>query len=170
MKIPEEHTIQINDRIIKISRTDNNRYSVNGETRNVDFFPQGRIYRVRYQDQNLNVFIKKIAINVYEVWIKHHIVRVFLHDHRSMLMTNFSTSTSVKDKSFAIKAPMPGIVVNMMVKKGDYVQKGSELIILEAMKMENKLISTSSGYIMSILIKQGEIVEKDQILLTINND
>jgi biotin carboxyl carrier protein len=64
-----------------------------------------------------------------------------------------------------VKAPMPGMVLNILVTEGQEVKKGDTLIILEAMKMENSLKSPSDGVIKKIAVNKGVAVEKNQILI-----
>ena len=64
-----------------------------------------------------------------------------------------------------IKAPMPGMVLNILVTVGQEVKKGEPLIVLEAMKMENILKSPTDGVIKKIAINKGVAVEKNQILI-----
>ena len=64
-----------------------------------------------------------------------------------------------------IKAPMPGMVLNILVSEGQEVKKGDALIILEAMKMENILKSPTDGVIKKIAINKGVAVEKNQLLV-----
>ncbi len=64
-----------------------------------------------------------------------------------------------------IKAPMPGMVLNILVTEGQEVKKGDALIILEAMKMENILKSPTDGVIKKIAINKGIAVEKNQLLV-----
>lgn len=64
-----------------------------------------------------------------------------------------------------IKAPMPGMVLNILVTEGQEVKKGDPLIVLEAMKMENILKSPTDGVIKKIAINKGIAVEKNQILI-----
>jgi len=64
-----------------------------------------------------------------------------------------------------IKAPMPGLIVKIMVAPGDSVEKGQVLLNFEAMKMENQLKSTGSGTIKSVLVEEGNKIEKGQILI-----
>jgi len=64
-----------------------------------------------------------------------------------------------------IKAPMPGLVLEILVKKGQSVEAGENLIILEAMKMENALQAPNDGKIKSIEVKNGNSVEKNQVLI-----
>ncbi|MNF13023.1 Glutaconyl-CoA decarboxylase subunit gamma [compost metagenome] len=64
-----------------------------------------------------------------------------------------------------IKAPMPGLVLNVIVESGQEVNKGDNLLILEAMKMENIIKSPSSGIVKKILVTKGDKVEKNEILI-----
>ena len=64
-----------------------------------------------------------------------------------------------------IKAPMPGMVLNVLVTEGQEVKKGDGLIVLEAMKMENILKSPTDGVIKKIAITKGVAVEKNQLLI-----
>jgi len=68
-------------------------------------------------------------------------------------------------KAKEIKAPMPGLVLEVMVKEGDEVKKDEPLMVLEAMKMENILKSPSDGKIKSIKVKKDVAVEKNEVLL-----
>ncbi len=64
-----------------------------------------------------------------------------------------------------LKAPMPGLVLDIKVKAGDSIKKGQALLVLEAMKMENVLKAESDAVVKSINCKQGEAVEKNQVLI-----
>lgn len=64
-----------------------------------------------------------------------------------------------------LKAPMPGLVLNVMVNSGDEIKKGDNLLVLEAMKMENILKAPADATVKSILIKAGDKVEKNQVLI-----
>ncbi|HSH65835.1 MAG TPA: acetyl-CoA carboxylase biotin carboxyl carrier protein subunit, partial [Bacteroidia bacterium] len=64
-----------------------------------------------------------------------------------------------------IKAPMPGLVLDIRVNEGDSIQKGDAVIVLEAMKMENIIKSPVDGTIKKINVKKGLAVEKNQVLV-----
>tara|TARA_Y100000389_G_C17318380_1_gene441722 strand:- start:130 stop:615 length:486 start_codon:yes stop_codon:yes gene_type:complete len=64
-----------------------------------------------------------------------------------------------------LKAPMPGLIVDVAVKKSDLVKKGDPVIILEAMKMENILSSPVDGKVKEIKVKPQQTVEKNNILI-----
>ena len=64
-----------------------------------------------------------------------------------------------------IKAPMPGLVLDVRVAEGDSVKKGDPILVLEAMKMENIIKSPTDGIIKKINVKKGLAVEKNQVLI-----
>jgi biotin carboxyl carrier protein len=64
-----------------------------------------------------------------------------------------------------IVAPMPGKVVDILVKKGDEVLEYQEVLILEAMKMENAIPSPESGKVKVILVKKDDTVAAKQVLI-----
>ena len=64
-----------------------------------------------------------------------------------------------------IKAPMPGLVLELRVEEGNEVKKGDAILVLEAMKMENIIKSPADGIIKKINVKKGLAVEKNQVLI-----
>jgi propionyl-CoA carboxylase alpha chain len=69
------------------------------------------------------------------------------------------------DYAKSIISPMPGAIVSVSVEVGQTVADGQELCIIEAMKMQNIIKSSIEGKIKSILIKSGDSVAVDQLLL-----
>ena len=64
-----------------------------------------------------------------------------------------------------VRSPMPGRIVRVLVAKGDDVQLGQPLVVIEAMKMENELKSKRAGKVVEILVSQGAAVEGNAKLL-----
>jgi biotin carboxyl carrier protein len=64
-----------------------------------------------------------------------------------------------------IKAPMPGMVIDVSVEDGQVVEEGERLIILEAMKMENSITIPTAATIRKVLVKKGQAVEKNQVMI-----
>jgi len=64
-----------------------------------------------------------------------------------------------------IKAPMPGLILDILVKAGDKVKAGEYLMVLEAMKMENTLTAPRDGIVKEISVEKGKTVDKGQLLL-----
>lgn len=76
-------------------------------------------------------------------------------------------SIPIDENAISIKAPMPGTILSFNVSVGDTVSEGQVLAILEAMKMENELVSPASGKVKSIHIEKGSSVVENQIILQI---
>ncbi|MBX3043078.1 MAG: acetyl-CoA carboxylase biotin carboxyl carrier protein subunit [Candidatus Kapabacteria bacterium] len=66
-----------------------------------------------------------------------------------------------------VKAPMPGLVVKILVKEGMQVVEDEKLIVIEAMKMENTLKSPVTGVVKSVKVIEGQAVEKGAVLIEI---
>ena len=67
-----------------------------------------------------------------------------------------------------LTAPMPGKVVEIKIKKGSNIKKGDTLVILEAMKMEHKVLAPDNGKIKEVLIKENDQVENGQTLVVLD--
>jgi pyruvate carboxylase subunit B len=66
-----------------------------------------------------------------------------------------------------IVAPLPGRVISLKVAVGDAVAAGQEVVVLEAMKMENSITSDYAGTVQAILVAEGENVATDAVLLIV---
>ncbi len=68
---------------------------------------------------------------------------------------------------YVVKAPLPGIIMQVAVKEGDEVKRGTTLLIYEAMKMENKLVSEKDGIVKSLKVNAGDSILQGDVLLEI---
>ena len=82
-----------------------------------------------------------------------------------ILLEQMGMTSASSAKVNNIKAPMPGLIIDLKVKAGDTVKQGDTLLILEAMKMENIIKSPGEGIVKSVKINKGESVEKNQVLI-----
>ena len=62
---------------------------------------------------------------------------------------------------------MPGTILDIKVAVGDTVSRGQTVVILEAMKMENDIVASCDGKITSLLVRKGDTVNSDDVLVTI---
>lgn len=62
-----------------------------------------------------------------------------------------------------VKAPMPGLILNLSVANGSTVKKGDKILVLEAMKMENDIVATADG-VVTYAVKKGDNVESGAVL------
>jgi len=91
-----------------------------------------------------------------------------VEDERRAAMRRLLGSSSQKKKSAGeIKAPMPGLIVKVEVSEGETVKKGSGLVVIEAMKMENELRAPFDAVVATISAVKGTAVEKGALLLTL---
>lgn len=86
-------------------------------------------------------------------------------DSYDMLVRKMGLNVASSSRMNDLKAPMPGLVLDVMVEAGQNFEKGDPLLILEAMKMENIIKATGEGIVKSIEVGKGDAVEKGQILL-----
>jgi len=71
------------------------------------------------------------------------------------------------NKANAVKAPLPGVITDILVAEGDEVKAGDTVIVLEAMKMANNLAAEKDGKVTAICVKIGESVMEDDALVVI---
>ena len=69
--------------------------------------------------------------------------------------------------SVEVLAPMPGKIIDVLVNVGDKVSEDDELLILEAMKMENPVYATADGVVKEIKVKKDDTVDSEQLLIII---
>ena len=68
----------------------------------------------------------------------------------------------------AVKAPMPGNILDVKVKPGASVKAGDALVVLEAMKMENEIVAPQDGTVATIDVNKGDVVNSGDTLVTLN--
>jgi biotin carboxyl carrier protein len=105
------------------------------------------------------------ALKTAEIRINNNIYTLTAKDQFDVLLEKMGLSNLNGTKVSELKAPMPGLVLKVFVEEGASVQKGDNLFILEAMKMENIIKSPTDAIIKSVKIAPGDKVEKGQILL-----
>lgn len=94
---------------------------------------------------------------------KYH---VGLQTQLDLLLESMGMSALANTVEKEVKAPMPGLVFDILIKEGQEVKEGEPLFILEAMKMENVIKSPVDATIKSIEAVKGTAVEKNQVLVT----
>jgi biotin carboxyl carrier protein len=82
-----------------------------------------------------------------------------------LLLEKMGINMAAGQKAAPLKAPMPGLILKILVNPGQQVQKGDPLLILEAMKMENVLKATGAATIKSIRVEERVAVEKGAVLI-----
>ncbi|MCO6450381.1 MAG: acetyl-CoA carboxylase biotin carboxyl carrier protein subunit [Caldilineales bacterium] len=89
-------------------------------------------------------------------------------DERELRLAGGRADLIETGADLTIKAPIPGLVIRVMVGVGDQVEAKQPLVILEAMKMENELRAPRAGIITDVRVKAGESVEQGAGLLVLS--
>jgi biotin carboxyl carrier protein len=105
------------------------------------------------------------VLKTFTLKINNHIHTVAVKDKFDQLLEKLGMSTAAAGKVNNIKAPMPGLIIDVKIQAGDIVKINDPLLILEAMKMENVLKSPGEGVVKSVTVKKGDKVEKNQVLI-----
>jgi biotin carboxyl carrier protein len=162
----------------KIMVTDNTKYNIKSnnfsfkiqksELKNVDF-----IYKTSTEinliDNNKTYNCKVIESNFLEkkckIEINGDIFELEIEDELDQLVDKMGFGIAKTKKLINIKAPMPGLVLEIAVENGQEVLQGDKILVLEAMKMENVIKIAANSKIKEILVVKGQAVEKGQILI-----
>ena len=124
-------------------------------------------YHLIYNNQSYNIDVIKLNSVEKTMVLKINSVKynIELKDKYDELLHSLGMDNIASAKINQIKAPMPGMVLNILVHEGNEVKKGDVLLVLEAMKMENMLKSPTDGIIKKIAVQKGNAVEKNQLLI-----
>ena len=126
-------------------------------------------FHVLYKYKSYNVELLSIDNNnkLLKVSVNGTIYEIEIKDRYDILLEQMGLNCTGNSKENEIKAPMPGLVLDLIVKEGESVSKGDGVLILEAMKMENILKAPSDCVIKKIRVKKNEKVDKNQVLITL---
>lgn len=137
-----------------------------------------KLTRVKVVEENGFTFLEwkniKYPVEIIEKRQNKYIVLINGVSYNISIETPFSfrrkkklEQSQVASKDESILAPMPGKIVDVLVEENTQVKEGDSLVILEAMKMQNEIISHVSGKVKSIHIRPEDIVNKDDVLVVI---
>jgi biotin carboxyl carrier protein len=133
-----------------------------------DIQPSGdNKYSIIINAQSLNaelVAIDKIAKKV-TLKLNGELIDVSLKEKFDLLLDKMGLSVKDSGQLKEIKAPMPGLILDIKVSEGSEVKKGDALLVLEAMKMENVIKSPGEGVVKEILVKKAQSVDKGHVLI-----
>jgi len=140
----------------------------NGHAINADIVRiNDRTFHIIHKGRSYNAEL--IGINRDEkscsVKVGNNIYSMQMTDQFDELLHQLGMDNLKATKVSEVKAPMPGLVIRVLASEGDQVEKGGNLFVLEAMKMENIIKAPANVIIKSIKIKPGDKVEKNQVVM-----
>jgi len=126
------------------------------------------MYSLVRNGRSFNVLVLKedLETGILRLRIGGHVHSVRLEDERSKLMQVLGMDKATHKVVRELKAPMPGLVLKLLVKEGDVVKKNDPLLVLEAMKMENVIKSPGDATVKQAHVAERTAVEKGQLLLS----
>jgi hypothetical protein len=125
-------------------------------------------YLINNKSYNINVIESDKNSKQYQLRINGKNFDVQLRDRYDDLLHELGLDTITAAKISDLKAPMPGLVVDILVQENSVVKKGDTLVILEAMKMENSLKATADTVVKKVMVKKGQAVEKNEVLVQLS--
>jgi biotin carboxyl carrier protein len=105
----------------------------------------------------------------YALWIDGYRFEAEALDERTRKIRDLDLASNVQAGPAPLLAPMPGLVVRVLVSEGETVEPGQGLVVVEAMKMENELRAASAGRVATVHARPGSPVEKGTLLIEMAN-
>lgn len=153
---------------IKFYNKDYSEGKINNQTFNLDIIEKTEnSFHVLYKNKsyNLNILFVNVPEKTVSLKINHSAYSIQLTEEIDLLLNKMGIKNKTKQIKKELKAPMPGLVADIIVKEGDSIMKGETLLVLEAMKMENNLKAEDDVTIKKISIQKGFSVEKNEVLI-----
>lgn len=154
-----------------------NTYSISGEdgkwvlndtdaNLDIQFQPNGLI-SVLYNNKSFTATLEKLDVKSKEMVLKidGQAYSVAIKEPIDQLLSSMGLDLKAMKKAEPVKAPMPGMILKVLVEPGQQINKGDGLLILEAMKMENVLKASGPATIKAIKVNERTAVEKGAILI-----
>lgn len=156
-------------------------FEQNSQVISVELVPSGRGYRATIGEQTVDVEILRAEDGKLDLLIDGKRVTAYVSTENTKRWVTVNGQTFVLTKSSGARrsghsgqhaageltAAMPGQVRAVNVREGEIVTKGQTLMVLEAMKMEIRIHAPQDGVVKKLFVKQGETVEREQVLIDI---
>ncbi|MDE0470630.1 MAG: acetyl-CoA carboxylase biotin carboxyl carrier protein subunit [Ekhidna sp.] len=140
---------------------------INGNEREYELVKKSEnAYVIIFSKKIYNIEILSFEGKEAIISINNQVSKIKISDHIDQILKKLGMDKVQSSQVQDIKAPMPGSIMNVIVKENDQVQSGDTLLVLEAMKMENVIKSSRGGRVGKVHVSEGENVEKNQVLIT----
>ncbi len=160
VKVNQQNTYDVN--------VEANAITLNNEQKDISFAALSENkYHVLMNNKSYNVEVISIntELKTASLKVNNRVYECEIKDQFDDLLKSLGLDNLNTKKLNDIKAPMPGLVLKVLIDEGQEFKKGDNLLVLEAMKMENILKAPADGKVKSVKIKPGDKVEKNEILL-----
>ena len=123
------------------------------------------VYHVIKDHRSFNVEVLPVVEGQLQIKVNGNIYDTETIDKFDELLKRLGMEKGGAGKVNELKAPMPGLVLEINVKPGDQLQKGDRVLVLEAMKMENVIKAPADVTVASIEVEKGKTVDKNQVMI-----
>jgi acetyl/propionyl-CoA carboxylase alpha subunit len=155
----QEFTVEIQDE--EHIKVDGKEYEVN-----FDSISEQPMYSLLLDGRSHEAYVYH-SEKVWQVLLFGRLYPVHVEDERERRLRLAAGSKVSERTEYYLKAPMPGLVVNIPVADGQEVGKGDVLVVFESMKMQNELRSPRPGRVIGLRVAEGDSVDQHTILLSI---
>ena len=143
---------------------------INDTRYTIDFkiLPISGLVSLLINNQSLEAVVEERDTH-WEVLTKGELYNVHVQDERAFRLAQARGTDLGDSGETAVKAPMPGLVIKVLVEKGETIVQGQQVVILESMKMENELKAPRGGVVTAVKTEAGASVDKDQVLVVVED-
>lgn len=163
-----KYKVYYKDNLAHEIELENNQIKIDGNATDIDL--------VKLLDNKFNILQNHKSYNIevlhadyvtksFSIKVNNNIYDLNVQSELDILLDKMGMSADTDSKMDHVKAPMPGLVLDILVENGQTIQKGDNLIVLEAMKMENIIKASGSGTVKAIKVNKKDAVEKNQLLI-----
>lgn len=141
---------------------------MNGSPAELDISAQPNgLVSVLHNGKSYTAMVEKVDRKAKEVWLKVNgqLYKTAIREPIDQLLATMGMDMAAMQKAEPVRAPMPGMVLKILVTPGQQVAKGDALLILEAMKMENIIKATAPATIKAVKVTERTAVEKGAVMI-----
>ena len=159
----------VNGTTFEIDINEDSHVTVDGQRQEIDFqaVGNGPLYSLLIDGNSYEGHIE-YTDDGWQILHKGDLYMVEIEDERSQRLMSLGRAKVLTKSDYYLKAPMPGLVVSVPVKKGQTISQGDILIVLESMKMQNELKSPLDGTVLRIQVNPADTIQQDEVMLVLS--
>ncbi len=156
----------VDDQTYEIEINAPDEITLNGQRLSVDFIAvaEQAVYSLILEGRSYEAYVDPTEEG-WQVLLRGQLYQVRVEDERQRRLLQATGREIVQTGEFHLKAPMPGLVVDVPVQEGQEVEKGDVLVVLESMKMQNELKAPRPGKVTRVRVRPGDSVEQNALMV-----
>lgn len=162
------YKVKVNDQFEFSIDKNGDALEINGQPVELDQVRTGEnSFHILHDQRSYNIEVLKAdpVDKILSIRVNGNDYQLAVKDRFDLLLQKLGMNNLAATKVKDIKAPMPGLVLDIKVESGQEVKEGDQVIVLEAMKMENILKAPGDGVVKEVKVKKGDAVDKNTVLI-----